>query len=199
MTEQPQGNFIAGQNRSKEQGTNYPDFTGRLSIPGRDHENAVALWVARDKNGNVYFSGRMDPTPITDNVKTQIESLADRPVEDMTDVAEGAANLNLRPGQLVCFANSFKQPDPRDTTEEAEKRAKRPDYWGRLLPGDGSPVVAISIWLDQDRYKRPILRGATSYPIPGMQPGDEVGPRPGDNELATPKITKPDNSERDRS
>jgi len=32
---QPQGNFIGGLNRGKEAGSRQPDFTGRLSLPGR--------------------------------------------------------------------------------------------------------------------------------------------------------------------
>lgn len=166
MSEQPQGNFIVGQTR-KDPASNYPDFTGRLSLPGGAHEHGVAVWAGRDKTGKLYFSGRINPTPITENAMAQLESLTDRPVHDLTDVTEAAANLQLRPYQLVCFANRFKEPNETDTPEEAEKRAKRPDFWGRLNPGDGSPVVALSIWADQDRYGRPILRGAISYPVPG--------------------------------
>ena len=46
----PRGNFIAGQNRGKPQGSRQPDFTGRMSIPGRDNEHGVALWVRKDKH-----------------------------------------------------------------------------------------------------------------------------------------------------
>ncbi len=59
----PRGNFIAGQNRGKPQGSRQPDFTGRMSIPGRDNEHGVALWVRKDKHQHPYFSGRMDPVP----------------------------------------------------------------------------------------------------------------------------------------
>ena len=165
--QQPRGNFIAGKNRSKQPGTNYPDFTGRIGVPGRTNENGIAIWLGRDKNGKLYISGRMDPTPITNDVMAQLESMTEQPVHDMTDMADGAANLKLRPLQFVGFGNKFKQPDPSDTPEAAATRAKRPDFWARLNPGDGSPVVAVAVWAGQDRYGRPILRGATSYPIPG--------------------------------
>lgn len=170
------GNFIAGQNRGKEQGSKQPDFTGRLSIPGRSVEHGVALWVRKDRNGKNYFSGRMDPMPITDNVAAQIEQLAQP--NGTGEILDAGPNLSLDPYQVILFANRFKEPDPADTPEQAEQRAKRPDYWGRLNPGDSSPVVAISIWLAQDRYKRPLLTGATTYPQPGQRLEAETTERP---------------------
>jgi hypothetical protein len=171
---EPRGNFIAGQNRSKKPGTNYPDFTGRIGIPGRGHENGCAIWMGRDKNGKLYISGRMNPTPITNDVMAQLESMTEQLVQDATDMATGAANLALQPFQIVGFPNKFKQPDPADSPEEAAKRAKRPDFWARVHPGDGSPVFQVSIWTSQDRYGRPILRGATSYPQPGRNTAETM-------------------------
>ncbi|HRD74664.1 MAG TPA: hypothetical protein PK264_01810 [Hyphomicrobiaceae bacterium] len=160
------GNFIVGQNRAKQPGTNTPDFTGRIGIPGREHEFPVALWAGRDRHGKLYFSGRITPTPITDNVMAQLESLTDRPVHDATDMADAGPGLTLRPFQMVAFANKSKEPVDTDSKDEAATRAKRPDFWARVNPGDGSPVFQVGIWAGQDRYGRPILRGETSYPQP---------------------------------
>lgn len=163
----PRGNFIAGQNRAKEPGGKLPDFTGRLSIPGREDEHGVALWVRKDKNRKAYFSGRMDAMPLTDDIAAQIEHLAEPNATG--EILEAGPNLSLEPYQVILFTNRFKQPQATDTKEEAETRAKRPDYWGRVNPGDGSPVVAVSVWLSQDRYRHPLLTGSTSYPQPGKE------------------------------
>ncbi|ADP70672.1 hypothetical protein Rvan_1415 [Rhodomicrobium vannielii ATCC 17100] len=90
---------------------------------------------------------------------------------------EVAPNLELGPRQVILFPNGFKEPQATDTPEEAEKRAKRPDFWGRLNPGDGTPGVGLSVWLRTDRYQNPLLTGSTSYPIPGRTDGlDEQAP-----------------------
>jgi hypothetical protein len=176
MSDSTRGNFIAGQNRGKAQGSSQPDFTGRLSIPGREGDHAVALWLRKDKNDRPYFSGRMDPMPLTDNVAAQINHLAQP--GGTGEVMEAGPNLTLDPNQVILFANRFKEPDPADTPEQAEQRAKRPDYWGRFNPGDSTPVVAISVWLTQDRYQRPLLAGATTYPQPGQRIEAETTERP---------------------
>ena len=38
---------------------------------------------------------------------------------------------------------------------------------GAYNPGDGSPVVRLSVWAKKDRNQNPMLAGATSYPLPG--------------------------------
>lgn len=172
----PRGNFIAGQNRGKPQGSNQPDFTGRLSIPGREGDHAVALWLRKDRHQRPYFSGRMDPLPLTDNVAAQVEHLAQP--SGTGEVLDAGPNLTLDPGQIILFANRFKEPDPADTPEQAEQRARRPDYWGRLNPGDSTPVVGISVWLTQDRYQRPLLAGSTTYPQPGQRIEAETTEQP---------------------
>lgn len=177
----PRGNFIAGQNRGKPQGSRQPDFTGRMSIPGRDNEHGVALWVRKDKHQHPYFSGRMDPMPLTDNVAAQIDHLAEP--NGTGEILEAGPNLTLEPYQVLLFHNRFKEPDAADSVDEAAKRARRPDFWGRLNPGDGTPVVAVSVWLGQDRWQHPLLTGATSYPQPGR-----------DNEAAT-EIERPADGE----
>ncbi|NJO33342.1 MAG: hypothetical protein HC869_09555 [Rhodospirillales bacterium] len=177
MSEQTQrGNFIVGQNRGKTQGSRELDFTGRLSIPGREGDHAVALWLRKDKNDRPYFSGRMDPLPLTDDVAAQIAHLAQP--GGTGEVLEAGPNLSLDPYQVILFANRFKEPDPADTPEQGEQRAKRPDYWGRFNPGDSTPVVGISVWLTQDRYQRPLLAGSTTYPQPGKRIEAETTERP---------------------
>lgn len=166
QTKRP-NNFIVGQNRAKTPGTNYPDMTGRITIPDTDREYPIAVWAARDKNGKLYFSGRITPTPITDNAMAQLETMTDQPVHDATDIAAAGPNLTLRPYQFVAFQNKFKAPDPADTPDQAEKRAKRPDFWARVNPGDGTPVFQVGIWAGQTRYGTPILRGETSHIQPG--------------------------------
>lgn len=166
MSEAPlRGNFIAGQNRGKEPGSKLPDFTGRISIPGREEEHGMALWVRKDRNGKPYFSGRMDAMPLTDDIAAQIDRLAEPNATG--EILEAGPNLTLEPYQLILFTSNFKKPQETDFPDEAAKRAKRPDFWGRLNPGDGTPVVAVSVWLGQDRWLHPLLTGATSYPQPG--------------------------------
>jgi len=176
MPDTTRGNFIAGQNRGKPQGSNQPDFTGRLSIPGREGDHSVALWLRKDRHERPYFSGKMDPLPLTDDVAAQIAHLAHP--SGTGEVLEAGPNLSLDPYQVILFANNFKEPDSADSPEQAEQRAKRPDYWGRLNPGDSTPVVAISVWLTQDRYQRPLLAGSTTYPQPGRQIEAETTERP---------------------
>jgi len=168
MSEAPlKGNFIAGQNRGKEPGSKLPDFTGRISIPGREEEHGMALWVRKDRNGKPYFSGRMDAMPLTDDIAAQIDRLAEPNATG--EILEAGPNLTLEPYQVILFTNKFKKPQETDSPEETAKRTKRPDFWGRVNPGGGSPVVAISVWLTQDRYKHPLLTGSTSCPQPGKE------------------------------
>src|SRR5690606_30663790 len=65
--------------------------------------------------------------------------------------------------QVVLFPNRFKEDAPEKD---------RPDYWGAYNPGDGSTIVRVSAWMTKDRYKNAMLRGATSYPIPGKSEAD---------------------------
>ncbi|MBT3071402.1 hypothetical protein KKP04_11060 [Rhodomicrobium sp. Az07] len=178
MSEAPaRGNFIAGLNRGKEMGSKDPDFTGRLGVPGREHEHRLVLWTHRDSRGRAYFAGSINGLPIDGNALAQIERLADQHQTATGEVLEVAPNLELGPRQVILFPNGFKEPQATDTPEEAEKRAKRPDFWGRLNPGDGTPPVALSVWLRTDRYQNPLLTGSTGYPIPGRRDGlDEQAP-----------------------
>jgi hypothetical protein len=138
----PQGNFIAGQNRGKPPGSRQPDFTGRFSIPGREDEHAIALWVRKDRKENTYFFGRMDAMPLKD-VAAQIDHLAEPKATG--EILEAGPNLSLEPHQILLFKNGFKEPQETDTPEEAAKRARSPDFWGRVNPGDGSPRISGSM------------------------------------------------------
>jgi len=164
--QQQRGNFIAGLNRGKPLGSKRPDFSGRLSVPGREQQHAFALWANKDKNGNTYFSGRIDRMPITDDIHAQIEALTQPVVDyDPTDLMQGATNLSLKPYEVVLFRNGYKDAE----------NPKRPDFWGRVNMGDNTPPVAISVWLRQDRYQRPLLTGATTYPQPGKDAAATAG------------------------
>ncbi len=165
-TQQQRGNFIAGLNRSKPLGSKRPDFSGRLSVPGTDAQHAFALWANKDKNGNTYFSGRIDRMPMTDDVHAQIEVLTQPVVDyDPTDLMQGTANLSLKPYEVVLFKNGYKDAE----------NPMRPDYWGRVNMGNNTPPVAISVWLRQDRYQNPLLTGATTFPQPGKDIASAAG------------------------
>jgi hypothetical protein len=136
----------------------------------------------------------MDPMPLTDDIAAQIEHLAQP--GGTGEILDAGPNLSLDPYQVILFANRFKDPVPAESADLAELRAKRPDYWGRLNPGDSTPVVAISVWLTQDRYKRPLLAGATTYPQPGQRIEAEMTERPSE-ELRFDMAERP--TQRDRS
>ncbi len=171
MDKQPTGNFVAFINRDKQPGDKRPMFEGRLAQPGRDEEHPFALWAHEftdPKTGEVktMFNGEAGTVAVNALPADQVAALMRN-----APSAEGTiGNLTLSPRQLVLFPNRFKSDAPDK---------KRPDYWGAFDPGDGSPVVRVSAWMAQDRYKNAMLRGATSYPVPGktesqMQDGLEV-------------------------
>lgn len=53
----------------------------------------------------------------------------------------------------------------------------RPDYWGPMNFGDGTPVVRASVWLKQ-KDGRPYVAGSTSFPIPGRTEREQQGAVP---------------------
>ena len=71
---------------------------------------------------------------------------------------QALGNLSLRPRQVVLFPNGFKDEAPDK---------KRPDLWGAVNFGDGSPIARSSVWFAKTRNGEVMLTGATSYPIPG--------------------------------
>ncbi len=103
---------------------------------------ALRCGCARSKHQHPYFSGRMDPMPLTDDVAAQIDHLAEP--NGTGEILEAAPNLTLEPYQVLLFHNRFKEPDAGELRRRSGKARQAPDFWGRLNPGDGSPVVAVS-------------------------------------------------------
>ncbi|MBU1211038.1 MAG: hypothetical protein KJ587_07170 [Alphaproteobacteria bacterium] len=78
-------------------------------------------------------------------------------------------NVTVNPRTLVLFPNRFKDEAPDKD---------RPDLWGTVNFGDGSPVVRASVWLKATRNGEAMLRGATSYPIPGKSEAEMQAAEP---------------------
>lgn len=155
-TENVKGNFVAFANRYKKATDRRPNFDGRLAIPGTEREFRVALWAATDKTGKVMFSGQSADISASDSALEQIATMAGVGA-DMKTLEEGG--ISLRPGQIVLFANSFKD----------EQNPNRPDFYGRWNPGDGK-MVAVSAWArTQERSGAAYLSGQTQYPQPGKK------------------------------
>ena len=149
----------------KNSGDRLPHFTGRISKPADKNdpviERRIALWAGRDKNGNVYFSGKIDQLLLGTDALSQIDAMVDAPVYDITDVAQAGTTLSpltVRPNEIVLFTNKFRDAANPD----------RPHFWGRANFGDGTEIVHVGTWARQDRYGRPLLTGATTYPLPGQ-------------------------------
>jgi hypothetical protein len=162
------GNFIAWFERSREPGSKQPSFTGRLSIPGREQEHGLSVWTRKDRFGRPYFFGSIDGMPVTEDALAQIEKLANEQEEMTGEILDAGYNIQLAPRQFVMFANKYREPNAQDTAEQAAKRTKQNHFWGRLNPGDGSPVVALAMWVKQDKRRNPMLTGSTEYPLPGL-------------------------------
>jgi hypothetical protein len=175
QAKQPTGNFVGFKTRSSpatsrprqgqqpENGKSArrrPDFDGRIAIPGTEREFPIALWAGKDRNNKVMFTGQSGDIATSDSAVEQIEALANGGHLDAAMLAEN--NLNLRPGQIVLFANTYKD----------ESSPKRPDYYGRWHPGVGDKLVTVSVWARQSRYGQPMLTGQTQYAQPGRDMAD---------------------------
>lgn len=158
-TEQLRGDFVAFLNRNKQPGDNRPIFEGRVAKPGSDEKLDLTLWA------NEYT----DPT--TGEIKTMYSgtvgavSTDAAPADQIAALTRNGATpeqtisgLALRPRQVTLFPNSFKDEAPDK---------KRPDLWGGINFGDGSPVARASVWLAKTRNGEVMLTGATQYPQPG--------------------------------
>ena len=169
-TTQPRGDFVAFLNRDKQPGDNRPIFEGRVAKPGNDDKVALTLWAheyADPKTGEVktMYSGTVGAVSRDAAPADQIAALTH--AADAGDQVLG--NLSLRPRQIVLFPNGFKADAPDK---------QRPDLWGAINFGDGSPIARASVWLTKTRTGEAMLSGATGYPLPGkseadMQRGDE--------------------------
>lgn len=159
MDKQTTGNFVAFINRDKQPGDKRPMFEGRVSQPGRTEEHPITLWAHEftdPKTGEVktMFNGEAGAMALNAEPADQVAAL----MREAPSMDGALGNLKLSARQLVLFPNRFKGEAPEKD---------RPDYWGAYNPGDGSPVVRLSAWMAHDRYKNAMLRGSTSYPIPG--------------------------------
>jgi len=152
VTKQAQGNFIgfAANRRYKREGDNKPDFTGRIAIPGAEKEFEFALWAGQDKRGRVTFSGSSASTSRDDSAHDQILAMAGIN-SDARRIEENG--IDLRPGQMVLFANGFKDAE----------NPMRPDFYGRWNPGQGQKLVSISAWARNSDKGQPLLTGQTQY------------------------------------
>lgn len=154
------GNFIAFMNRDKEPGDNRPAFDGRLSTPGADDELRFALWAhpyVNPKTGEeqIMFNGQAAAVDAKASALDQVHALTKPPGQG---AAAELGGLSLALRQVVLFPNGFKADAPDKD---------RPDYWGAYNPGNGEPIVRISVWAKKDRNQNAMLTGATSYPLPG--------------------------------
>lgn len=158
QTKQPRGNFIGYYNRRKLPGDNKPAFEGYTTKPDSADQLPIATWVHTytDKETGepkTMFGGTVGCLPRNMSAAEQLTRIAEGKRGDVQKLG----SLTLEPGTFVAFPNRFK-------TEAPEK--DRPEFWGGINYGDGSPVHRLSIWLKK-RNGETILAGATSLPQPG--------------------------------
>lgn len=182
MDQNTQGNLIAFLNRDKQPGDNKPAFDGRLSVPGGETELRFALWAheyADPKSGavKIMFNGKSGAVAPSASAMEQVSGLIKG--DENQDVT--VSNLKLAARQIVLFPNGFKADAPEKD---------RPDYWGAYNPGDGSPVVRLSVWMKKDRQQNAMLAGATSYPIPGKSESEMQDAAPVKDLLESGALTK---------
>lgn len=161
---QPRGDFVAFLNRDKQPGDTKPIFEGRIAKPGSDDKLPLTLWAheytdARTGEAKTMYSGTVGAVSPDADPAAQIAALTR--AGQASDQTMGA--LTLRPRQVVLFPNGFKDEEPAKN---------RPDLWGAVNFGDGSPVARSSVWLSKTRNGEVMLTGATSYPLPGKSEAD---------------------------
>ena len=62
---------------------NWPDYKGKLMQGGR--ERSIGLWLKRDKNGKMFFSGKIDDYKMPDAVK-EAAGMASSPAPAIPDI-----------------------------------------------------------------------------------------------------------------
>lgn len=165
QTQQPRGDFVAFMTRDKQPGDKRPAFEGRIAKPGTEDKHEMALWAHEytdPKTGEVkvMFNGSADAVPAGAPAAEQIAALVKLAPEGGVATLN---NLSIAARQIVLFPNGFKDDVPGKD---------RPDYWGAYNPGDGTPLVRISVWAKADRNGRAYLSGVTQYPTLGRSEAD---------------------------
>ncbi|KUO58151.1 MAG: hypothetical protein APF80_12000 [Alphaproteobacteria bacterium BRH_c36] len=171
---QPRGDFVAFLNRDKQPGDRRPIFEGRIAKPGSDHKHDLTLWAHEftDKaTGEIktMYTGTVGAVSTDMDPADQIAALT----RTANTSEQTFGNLSLRPRQVAIFPNGYKDEAPDKD---------RPDLWGAINFGDGTPVVRASVWFKKTRSGEVMLSGATSYPIPGKSEAEMQAAEP---DLAT--------------
>jgi hypothetical protein len=172
---QPRGDFVAFLNRDKQPGDNRPIFEGRIATPGSDEKHPLTLWAHEytDRTtGEIktMYSGTLGAVSTDAAPQDQIAALTR--TEDANEQTFGT--LSLRPRQVAIFPNGFKDEAPDKN---------RPDLWGAVNFGDGSPLARASVWIGKTRNGEVMLTGATQYPIPGKTEAEMQAAEPELKEL----------------
>jgi hypothetical protein len=171
----PKGNFAAFFNRDKQPGDRRPMFVdGKISKPGATDDLPVTLWAFEytdKKSGEVLtgFSGEIGAVSTSASPNDQIQALMKSSATEAPTL-EALGNLKVGPRNIVLFASK-----PKEGGKDNQKT-----HYGYVNFGDGTPLVDLSVWLDKDRYGRPILTGNTQYPQPAKAQPEQAG---------APKIT----------
>lgn len=170
--QQPQGGFYVSVNKRKQPGDRQPTFQGNLQIPGTNKTFGIALW------GHEYADQETGEMRMGFNGNTSVVSRNTDPEEQLTQlIAAGKPNgraytennLTVEPGRIAIFANKFREQSIAKG-KDAGKDVNPPHFWGRWNPGNGEPVVHLSIWQSTSKVRRNygevILTGWTQYPQP---------------------------------
>ncbi len=157
--EQLRGDFAAFLNRDKQPGDKRPIFEGHVCKPGETDKYEITLWAhdfADPQTGEVklMYSGTVSAYGTEAEPADQVAALT----RTSTPADQSLGSLSLRPRQVTLFPNGFKGDAPDK---------KRPDLWGGVNFGDGSPLVRLSVWMQQTRNGQAMLSGASSFPLPG--------------------------------
>lgn len=176
-SEQAQGKVFLSTNIRKRTGTDMPDFTGNMSIPGTKLFFDASAWLfpyeskdmeTGELKQRIGLSGSTAPSSRNAEVDEQLQQMlaANNPDGQTIEVN----NITLRPGQFVVFENTFK--------DKAEARAdgttpNRPTHYLRWNPGNGQEIVAASLWQAKSKqshdFGKPVFGGFTQYPQPGKE------------------------------
>lgn len=156
---QLRGDFAAFLNRDKQPGDNRPMFEGHLTRPGDTEKYPMTLWAREYTDPatgeiKIRYSGTIGAYAAGTAPADQVAALTSSPSPD----EQALGGLTVRPRQVILFPNRFKDDEPDK---------QRPDLWGGANFGDGTPIVRLSVWMQQTRTGQAMLSGATSFPLPG--------------------------------